>query len=392
MGLEVCGLLISFLLYLLDQGTDALTALLFIREGYYLIGSVTILLMLSPGLCSFLLELQSMWRGRGNLPTALGYLLFCPLWAALLHLYSIYNGEYRAKAVFFKTMEGFMCAGPQLAFQLSVLMKGTLTSSTGAVLAPYLNLTMDPNVETMELLGREYDEESRYWFGVSHIVSIGLSFVSLFTSVLYFNELEDKKPVSCAKFCFGIPFFFLTIVFRTTTIALLICFLQWWSAPLLFVLFFSTVITALCIGDRFGRACIYGVWSLLVPVGYARDPVAPMGYKEVPNVAELDPAIEKEMKQWSARARWFLSSHILTSLFILFPALIILTALVHRAQVLELLIDTRSAFPVWMLSMVFLPCLGLVLAVSVLLVRPYHRCQCTMPEKKKGNYSFNTDV
>jgi len=386
MAVEVCGILFSFLVYLLDQGTDALTALLFFHEGYYLIGSVTICFMLAPGLASFFLELRSMWRGRGNLLVALGYLFLCPLWAALLHLYSIYNGEYRAKAIFFKTMEGFMCAGPQLAFQLSMLMKGTLTSSTGAVLAPYLNATLDTDIESMQLLGREYDEESRYLFGVSHIVSIGVSFLSLFTSVLYFNELEDKNPMSCGKFCFGIPFFFLTIVFRTTTIALLICFLQWWSAPLVFGLFFSTVITALCIGDRFGRATIYGVWSLLVPVGYSRDPVAPMGYQPVPDASdELHPATVKEIKQSSARARWFLSSHILTSLFILFPALIILTALVHRAQVLELLIDTRCAFPVSMLSTLFLPGLGLVLAVSLLLVRPYHRCHCTMGEAPKGN-------
>ena len=115
------------------------------------------------------------------------------------------------------------------------------------------------------------------------MASVGISFISLFSSVLFFNEVEDKKPRSMGKVCFGVPFFFFTILYRTTTIALIICFLQWWSAPILFLLFFFTVVTSLCIGDRFYRACIYGVWSLLVPVGYARDPMAPLGYHPVPN-------------------------------------------------------------------------------------------------------------
>ena len=32
------------------------------------------------------------------------------------------------------------------------------------------------------------------------------------------------------------------------------------------------------------RATAYGIWSLLVPVGYNRDPTAHFGYKKVPMV------------------------------------------------------------------------------------------------------------
>ena len=35
------------------------------------------------------------------------------------------------------------------------------------------------------------------------------------------------------------------------------------------------------IGDDFGRSISYGLWSLLVPVGYNRDPASPMGYSNV---------------------------------------------------------------------------------------------------------------
>ena len=35
------------------------------------------------------------------------------------------------------------------------------------------------------------------------------------------------------------------------------------------------------IGDDFGRSVSYGLWSLLVPVGYNRDPASPMGYSNI---------------------------------------------------------------------------------------------------------------
>ena len=35
------------------------------------------------------------------------------------------------------------------------------------------------------------------------------------------------------------------------------------------------------IGDDFGRSVSYGLWSLLVPVGYNRDPASPLGYSNI---------------------------------------------------------------------------------------------------------------
>ena len=117
-------------------------------------------------------------------------------------------------------------------------------------------------------------------FGVVQVCSIFISFVSLFFSVLHFNELEAKSMTvkSAWKVCLGILFFLLTIVFRAVGLALVLCFLGWWSAIIIFLMFFATVLTALCIGDDILRASVYGLWSFLVPVGYARDPMEPLDY------------------------------------------------------------------------------------------------------------------
>ena len=111
-------------------------------------------------------------------------------------------------------------------------------------------------------------------FGVVQVTSIFVSFVSLFFSVLHFNQLEAKAMTvkSAGKVLLGILFFLLTIVFRAVGLALILCFLGWWASIILFLMFFSTVLTALCIGDNILRATVYGIWSFLVPVGYARDP------------------------------------------------------------------------------------------------------------------------
>ena len=117
-------------------------------------------------------------------------------------------------------------------------------------------------------------------FGVVQVCSIFISFISLFFSVLHFNELEAKSMTvkSAWKVCLGILFFLLTIVFRAVGLALVLCFLGWWSAIIIFLMFFATVLTALCIGNDILRASVYGLWSFLVPVGYARDPMEPLDY------------------------------------------------------------------------------------------------------------------
>ena len=125
-------------------------------------------------------------------------------------------------------------------------------------------------------------------FGVVQVVSIFISFVSLFFSVLHFNELEAKSVTvkSAGKVVLGILFFLLTIVFRAVGLALILCFLGWWAAIIIFLMFFSTVLTALCIGDNILRASVYGIWSFLVPVGYARDPMEPLDYNALSTKGE----------------------------------------------------------------------------------------------------------
>lgn len=120
-------------------------------------------------------------------------------------------------------------------------------------------------------------------FGVAQLSSILISFVSLIFSVIHFNELEAKSVKSAGKFFLGLPFFLITIVFRTIAFSLLLCFLGWWSSCIIFLIFFTTVLTSVCIGDNFFRACVYGVWSFLVPVGYTKDPLEPLDYKKISN-------------------------------------------------------------------------------------------------------------
>jgi hypothetical protein len=48
-------------------------------------------------------------------------------------------------------------------------------------------------------------------------------------------------------------------------------------------------------------------------------------------------------------------------------------------------LNTHAIFSVEQLPLIFLPVLGLTLAFSVLLVRPYHRCDCSGGETPSGN-------
>ena len=121
-----------------------------------------------------------------------------------------------------------------------------------------------------QLFGRDFGVAEQEHLAYIQLASVLISFFSVLTSVLHFNELEAGAGPNLAWFCLGLPFFLLTIVFRSVTLALLICFLSWWSAILLFLLFFLTLLTSLCAGDTFKRAATYGLWSVLAPVGHAR--------------------------------------------------------------------------------------------------------------------------
>ena len=133
------------------------------------------------------------------------------------------------------------------------------------------------------------------------------------------------------------PFLLLTLVFRAVTIALLVCFLQIWSGIIIFTLFFINVLTALSIGDEFYRSCIYGLWSLFVPVGYARDPSAHLGYTKVSledTIPELEVPTEKEIERSRLRAKHFLTVHVMSSGIILGSSLIFLLIYVFTNRAL----------------------------------------------------------
>ena len=99
------------------------------------------------------------------------------------------------------------------------------------------------------------------------------------------------------------------------------------------------------------------------------------------------PWFADEDKETVARARsgFFLTSHTLTSLVVLYPSLALVTILVTRARGLDSeIVATMAIFPVSYLSYGFLPALGLILAVSILIVRPFHRADRGEGEVIKG--------
>ena len=101
-----------------------------------------------------------MWRGRGYCACALLQLLLCPLTSCLAHLASIWQPRWRKRAMLTKTMEGFLCAGPQLVrplsvqvyctktgfqvLQLALWMRGTLTGPLQLVMDDLEVVTMAP--------------------------------------------------------------------------------------------------------------------------------------------------------------------------------------------------------------------------------------------------------
>ena len=82
----------------------------------------------------------------------------------------------------------------------------------------------------------------------------------------------------------------------------------------------------------------------------------------------------------------FLTAHWLASLLLLLPALGLLTALVSRAAARpgSLPISTTTILPLHLLPTAVLPTLGLCLATSLLLVRPFHRADRAGGEVLKG--------
>ena len=78
-------------------------------------------------------------------------------------LFSLCDERYLRTAFYFKTIEGFLEAGPQVALQLSLLFRGNWTRSDQLALEPILPVTainatdVIPETDDLEVLGRVYD-------------------------------------------------------------------------------------------------------------------------------------------------------------------------------------------------------------------------------------------
>ena len=122
--------------------------------------------------------------------------------------------------------------------------------------------------------------DARYYFGCIHIASVILSFVSIWTSSVIFNDVEDAQSFQEGEKCcssklvgkilFGAPYLLATLIYRAVGMALLMCFLELWSGLIIFGIFFINILSAMSIGDDFNRGFSYALWSMFVPVGYSR--------------------------------------------------------------------------------------------------------------------------
>lgn len=109
--------------------------------------------------------------------------------------------------------------------------------------------------------------DSRHFFGSLHIVSVVLSFLSVFLTTISFNDLESSNfsgnisdqvrckalkserlltnlqclfQIVCTKQMMGkifvsIPFIFFTLVFRSIGLATIICFARYWGGTVIFM-------------------------------------------------------------------------------------------------------------------------------------------------------------
>ena len=119
-----------------------------------------------------------------------------------------------------------------------------------------------------------------------------------------------------------------------------------------------------------------------------RDPSAHLGYTKVPlsDTVPADddsgPITNQDIERSRQRAKHFLTIHVLGSIFLLGTSLIIMLIIVFTSQET---MQEKVFFPLDYIIYIFLPMLGLSLGISVLLVRPYHRCDCSGGEVPSGN-------
>ena len=88
---------------------------------------------------------------------------------------------------------------------------------------------------------------------------------------------------------------------------------------------------------------------------------------------------------FSGRSRYFLTAHTLSSIVILGSGLLATIIFVQTDPDGHNLSPVISAFDLDYLNTLFLPLLGLSLGLSLLTVRPYHRCECSGGEGPAGN-------
>lgn len=158
---------------------------------------MTLGLVFLPGFCICLTELKrSFCSSPLSLLKALGYLFFSPLWAIVIHFYSLCDDRYVKSAVFFKTLEGFVEAGPQFALQLSLLLQGRWGESSVSVLEPIIP-QLNISVETTNI----NDEEDQMTTSIPFTTTLSTTEDEIYLngSLKIFDRIYDQGKKSSFK-------------------------------------------------------------------------------------------------------------------------------------------------------------------------------------------------
>jgi len=200
-------------------------------------------------------------------------------WIALLffHLYTVTKiggarccQRWHHHAIYLRCIQGFLQAAPQLVLQTLILFKGIHIHSLSEVVQLLrAQPTFDFNVLWNEVVVAEHS--LKWYWGLIQVYSLIFSFVSVIQTCVQFNEW-DKRRHTIHRLLLVVPFFAVTILYRTLSITLLLCItgLKITLLPLL-ALMIAQISTCKNLGLDTPRSFVYGgICSLLAPSGYGR--------------------------------------------------------------------------------------------------------------------------
>ena len=121
-------------------------------------------------------------------------------------------------SVYLRSLQGFLQAAPQLVLQLVILFKGVYIHSLHNSIEVFIESEYD-----FQVLKEYMSHKPLGWYwGLIQVYSLIFSFLSLLQTCVQFNEWEKRRH-TLHRMLLVVPFFGITIIYRTMAIAVLIC-------------------------------------------------------------------------------------------------------------------------------------------------------------------------